>query len=425
MLDAPQCVLTNPLLCYPCSVNYSQTLDYLYSQLPMFHRVGPAAYKPGLDNTWALLELVGNPHEGLKTVHVAGTNGKGSTSHMIAAALQKAGYKTGLYTSPHLKDFRERIRINGIMIPEEEVVTFVNEYHEAWQAIQPSFFEITVAMCFWYFKRAGIDIAVIETGLGGRLDSTNVIVPEVSVITNIGYDHMNLLGDTIEKIAGEKAGIIKAGRPVVLGAMRDEAKKVMLHAASHCKSAVIDSTSVSARHIPESALKGLYQHENRATAFMALRTLAAMGWQLAEEHITQGFEQVVELTGLLGRWQKLNDKPLAIADVAHNEDGIRVVLEQLQQTPHNKLHFVLGLVGDKDVSRVIKLLPTNAIYYFCKADIPRGLDVEMLHEQAGGFGLKGETYTSVINAFEAAKAQCGSDDLVFVGGSVFTVAEVL
>jgi dihydrofolate synthase/folylpolyglutamate synthase len=425
MLDAPQCVLTNPLLCYPCSVNYTQTLDYLYSQLPMFHRVGPAAYKPGLDNTWALLELVGNPHEGLKTVHVAGTNGKGSTSHMIAAALQKAGYKTGLYTSPHLKDFRERIRINGVMIPEEEVVAFVSEYHEAWQSIQPSFFEITVAMCFWYFKRAGTDIAVIETGLGGRLDSTNVIVPEVSVITNIGYDHMNLLGDTIEKIAGEKAGIIKAERPVVLGAMRAEAKEVMLRTADNTKSPVIDSTAIAAKYIPESALKGLYQQENRATAFMALRTLAAMGWQLTEEHITQGFEQVVELTGLLGRWQKLNDKPLAIADVAHNEDGIRVVLEQLQQTPHNILHFVLGLVGDKDVSRVLKLLPTNAIYYFCKADIPRGLDAEILQEQARSYRLVGEAYSSVINAFEAAKAQSGPDDLVFVGGSVFTVAEVL
>jgi len=425
MLDAPQCVLSNPLLCYPCSVNYLQTLDYLYSQLPMFHRVGPAAYKPGLDNTWALLDLVGNPHEGLKTVHVAGTNGKGSTSHMIASALQVAGYKTGLYTSPHLKDFRERIRINGIMIPEEEVVTFVSEYHEAWQSIQPSFFEITVAMCFWYFKRAGIDIAVIETGLGGRLDSTNVIVPEVAVITNIGFDHMNLLGDTIEKIAGEKAGIIKAGRPVVLGAMREEAKKVMLHAAIHCKSAVIDSTSVSARHIPESELKGLYQQENRATAFMALRTLAAMGWQLTEEHITEGFDQVVELTGLLGRWQKLNDKPLAIADVAHNEDGIRVVLEQLQQTPHNKLHFVLGLVGDKDVTRVLQLLPSSAVYYFCKADIPRGLETGLLKVQAAEFGLNGESYLSVKSAYDAAIVAASNSDLVFVGGSVFTVAEIL
>jgi len=406
-------------------VNYPQTLEYLYSQLPMFHRVGPAAYKPGLDNTWALLELVGNPQIGLKTVHIAGTNGKGSTSHMIAAALQVAGYKTGLYTSPHLKDFRERIRINGIMIPEEEVVAFVNEYHEAWQPVQPSFFEITVAMCFWYFKRAGIDIAVIETGLGGRLDSTNVIEPEVSVITNIGYDHMNLLGDTIEKIAAEKAGIIKGGRPVVLGTMREEAKKVMLHAASSSKSPVIDSTVVSGRHIPESALKGIYQQENRATACMALRTLVALGWELSEDHIARGFEQVVELTGLLGRWQKLSDKPLVIADVAHNEDGIRVVLEQLQQTQHKQLHFVLGLVGDKDVSRVLKLLPANAIYYFCKADIPRGLDAGLLQEQARGFGLSGEVYPSVLEAYKAATAKCDSDDLVFIGGSVFTVAEVL
>jgi dihydrofolate synthase/folylpolyglutamate synthase len=391
----------------------------------MFHRVGPAAYKPGLDNTWALLELVGNPHEGLKTVHIAGTNGKGSTSHMIASALQMAGYKTGLYTSPHLKDFRERIRINGVMIPEEDVVEFVSEYHAAWQSIQPSFFEITVAMCFWYFKRAGIDIAVIETGLGGRLDSTNVIVPEVSVITNIGYDHMNLLGDTIENIAAEKAGIIKSQRPVVLGAMREEAREVMIQTALRYQAPMIDASHIPSAYVPGGALKGHYQIENRATAFMALRTLAALGWEVSEEHIAQGFERVVELTGLLGRWQKLNDKPLAIADVAHNEDGISIVLRQIGETPHKRLHFVLGLVGDKDVSRVLKLLPQQAMYYFCKADIPRGLDAELLKQQASEFQLKGESYSSVKQAYETACAAANVDDLVFVGGSVFTVAEVL
>ena len=391
----------------------------------MFHRVGPAAYKPGLDNTWALLELVGNPQIGLKTVHIAGTNGKGSTSHMIAAALQLVGYKTGLYTSPHLKDFRERIRINGVMIPEEEVVAFVNEYHEAWQSIQPSFFEITVAMCFWYFKRAGIDIAVIETGLGGRLDSTNVIVPEVSVITNIGYDHMNLLGDTIEKIASEKAGIIKSKTPVVIGAMRPEAREVMIQTAFQQHAPMIDAALISSTLIPSGELQGHYQIENRATAFMALRTLAALGWNVTEQHISAGFQQVVELTGLLGRWQKLNEKPLVIADVAHNEDGIRTVLEQLQRTPHKQLHFVLGLVGDKDVTRVLKLLPQEATYYFCKADIPRGLDAEMLKEQASEFQLRGESYSSVKQAFETACGAANDDDLVFVGGSVFTVAEVL
>ena len=391
----------------------------------MFHRVGPAAYKPGLDNTWALLELVGNPHEGLKTVHIAGTNGKGSTSHMIAAALQLAGYKTGLYTSPHLKDFRERIRINGAMISEDVVAEFVNQYHDAWQSIQPSFFEITVAMCFWYFKRAGIDIAVIETGLGGRLDSTNVIVPEVSIITNIGYDHMNLLGDTIEKIAAEKAGIIKSQRPVIIGAMREEARRVMLETATRMEAPIVDATTVSASIIPDGALQGLYQQENKATAFMALRTLAALGWEVSEEHIAQGFERVVELTGLLGRWQKLNDKPLAIADVAHNEDGISIVLRQISETPHKRLHFVLGLVGDKDVSRVLKLLPQQAMYYFCKADIPRGLDAELLKQQATEFQLMGESYSSVKQAYETACAAANDEDLVFVGGSVFTVAEVL
>ena len=391
----------------------------------MFHRVGPAAYKPGLDNTWALLDLVGNPQTGLKTVHIAGTNGKGSTSHMIAAALQLAGYKTGLYTSPHLKDFRERIRINGVMMPEDAVVEFVNEYHEAWQSIQPSFFEITVAMCFWYFKREGVEIAVIETGLGGRLDSTNVIDPEVAVITNIGYDHMNLLGDTIEKIAAEKAGIIKPKKPVVIGAMREEAREVMIETALRHQAPMIDASRISSALVPDGALKGHYQIENRATAFMALRVLAALGWNVNEEHIAQGFDRVVELTGLLGRWQKLNDTPLTIADVAHNEDGIRTVLAQIQQTPHKRLHFVLGGVGDKDVSRVLKLLPPTATYYFCKADIPRGLDAQELKKQAFEFQLIGETFVSVQRAYDAAVLCAAEDDLVFIGGSIFTVAEVL
>ena len=391
----------------------------------MFHRVGPAAYKPGLDNTWALLELVGNPQIGLKTVHIAGTNGKGSTSHMIAAALQLAGYKTGLYTSPHLKDFRERIRINGVMMPEDAVVEFVNQYHEAWQSIQPSFFEITVAMCFWYFKREGVEIAVIETGLGGRLDSTNVIDPEVAVITNIGYDHMNLLGDTIEKIAAEKAGIIKPKKPVVIGAMREEAREVMIETALRHQAPMIDASRIPSALVPDGALKGQYQIENRATAFMALRVLAALGWNVNEEHIAQGFERVVELTGLLGRWQKLNDAPLTIADVAHNEDGIRTVLAQIQQTPHKRLHFVLGVVGDKDVSRVLKLLPPAATYYFCKADIPRGLDAQLLKKQALEFQLVGESYSSVKLAYDAAVLCAAEDDLVFIGGSIFTVAEVL
>ncbi len=406
-------------------MNYPETLEYLYFQLPMFHRVGPAAYKPGLDNTWALLELVGNPQVGLKTVHIAGTNGKGSTSHMIAAALQVAGYKTGLYTSPHLKDFRERIRIDGVMIPQGEVVAFVEQFHETWQPIQPSFFEITVAMCFWYFKRAGIDIAVIETGLGGRLDSTNVIEPEVSVITNIGYDHMNLLGDTIVKIASEKAGIIKIKTPIVIGRMRGEAREVMIAAAGRLHAPLIDAAFAPESLIPSGSLKGYYQTENRATAFMALRTLAALGWNVSEDHIAQGFQHVVEFTGLLGRWQKLKDKPLAIADVAHNEDGIRAVLNQLLEIPHKQLHFVLGMVGDKDVARVLNLLPTNAIYYFCKADIPRGLAAELLMQKAGELNLNGEQYSSVQSAYSAALSAAAADDLVFVGGSVFTVAEIL
>jgi dihydrofolate synthase/folylpolyglutamate synthase len=301
----------------------------------------------------------------------------------------------------------------------------VNQYHEAWQSIHPSFFEITVAMCFWYFRREGVEIAVIETGLGGRLDSTNVIDPEVAVITNIGYDHMNLLGDTIEKIAAEKAGIIKPKKPVVIGIMREEAREVMIQTALKHQAPMIDAAIIPNELVPDGALKGHYQIENRSTAFMGLRTLAALGWRMSEEHIAQGFQQVVELTGLLGRWQKLSDAPLTIADVAHNEDGIRTVLEQLQQTPHKQLHFVLGLVGDKDVTRVLKLLPPTAIYYFCKADIPRGLDAVLLKEQASEFQLMGEPYGSVKKAFSAAAEAAKEDDLIFIGGSVFTVAEVL
>jgi dihydrofolate synthase/folylpolyglutamate synthase len=266
---------------------------------------------------------------------------------------------------------------------------------------------------------------VIETGLGGRLDSTNVIDPEVAVITNIGYDHMNLLGDTIEKIAAEKAGIIKPKKPVVIGIMREEAREVMIQTALRHQAPMIDAALIPNELVPDGALKGHYQIENRATAFMALRTLAALGWRVSEDHIAQGFQQVVELTGLLGRWQKLSDAPLTIADVAHNEDGIRTVLEQLQQTPHKQLHFVLGLVGDKDVTRVLKLLPPTAIYYFCKADIPRGLDSAMLKEQALEFQLMGESYSSVKLAYDAAVLCAAEDDLVFIGGSIFTVAEVL
>jgi dihydrofolate synthase / folylpolyglutamate synthase len=407
-------------------MNYDEVIEYLYSQLPMFHRIGPAAYKPGLDNTLALLHLVGNPQNHLHTVHVAGTNGKGSTSHMIASVLQEAGYKVGLYTSPHLKDFRERIKINGQMISKEAVTEFVELYKDNWAKIQPSFFEITVALCFWYFEKEKTDISVIEVGLGGRLDSTNVIVPEVSVITNIGMDHMNLLGDTLEKIAAEKAGIIKTNVPVVLGKMRPEVRHIMQEFADKHKTSISDFAKIDMSIVPLCELKGNYQEENRATAFAALEILRKeKNWHIADIHIQNGFSRIFANTGLMGRWQILGQEPLIVADVAHNEDGILSILNQIATISFKQLHFVLGLVGDKDVDRVLRLLPQHAVYYFCKANIPRGLDAAELKERAGHFHLKGEYYSSVTEALNSAKENAASGDMVFVGGSVFTVAEVV
>lgn len=406
-------------------MNYSEVLEYLYSQLPMFHRVGAAAYKPGLDNTYALMKLVGNPEKGLKYVHIAGTNGKGSTSHTIASVLQEAGYKTGLCTSPHLKDFRERIRINGVMISEEAVVEFVETYKDQWEVLSPSFFEITIALSFWYLQREKVDIAVMETGLGGRLDSTNIIVPEVSVITNIGLDHVQFLGDTIEKIAFEKAGIIKQDVPVVLGKMREEAKKVMVQVAHQRNSPLIDSILLNDEELPAFELKGNYQAENRKTAYAALQVLSQNGWSVSKKNINDGFASITKNTSLLGRWQVLNQQPLTIADVAHNEDGINRVVEQLKEIPYAHLHFVIGVVNDKDISAILSLLPKTATYYFCKADIPRGLDAALLQTQAAELNLNGEVYKSVDVAYQAANKAAQPNDVVFIGGSVFTVAEVL
>lgn len=406
-------------------MNYTEVLDYLYSQLPMFHRVGAAAYKPGLDTTYSLLKICGQPHEGLKYVHIAGTNGKGSTSHSVASVLQEAGYKTGLCTSPHLKDFRERIRINGEMIPEQAVVEFVTTFKDAWQELKPSFFEITMALAFWYFQKEKVDIAILETGMGGRLDSTNVIVPEVAVITNIGMDHVQFLGDTLEKIATEKAGIIKEHVPVVIGAMRPEARAVIAQIAEQKHAPCIDASQLSEELIPPFELKGLYQHENKRTAYAALLSLQAKGWNIAPPHIERGFAHIIRNTGLLGRWQVLQQGPLTIADVAHNEDGITWVTKQLKELHYRHLHFVLGMVSDKDIAKILSLLPKEATYYFCKADIPRGLDATLLKEQAATHGLKGDAHPSVPAAYQAAQAAATAEDLVFIGGSIFTVAEVV
>jgi dihydrofolate synthase/folylpolyglutamate synthase len=404
-------------------MNYQETLEYLFSQLPMFQRIGQAAYKANLDNTYSLLKALGNPHQSeVKYVHVAGTNGKGSVSSMIASALQEAGYKTGLFTSPHLKDFRERIKINGQTISENEVVAFVEKHRNAFEEIKPSFFEMTAALAFKHFTENKVDIAVLETGMGGRLDSTNVVVPEVSVITNIGLDHTQFLGDTISAIAMEKAGIIKKAIPVVIGKLHPDALKVMEQTAlKHSAKLITFKEEYNQYH---SDLKGDYQQWNVPVAVAALKELK-QNWNISDAHISSGLNKVIANTGLLGRWQTLQTLPLCIADVAHNKDGIYEVLKQIEKLEFTRLHFVIGVVGDKDLNAILALLPKTACYYFCQAQIPRALDKQLLKEKASEFGLIGEVYNSVAEAFNTSKSMAKATDLVFVGGSVFTVAEVV
>jgi dihydrofolate synthase/folylpolyglutamate synthase len=399
-------------------------MNFLYSQLPAFHRVGPAAYKPGLDNTYALMDVVGNPHKDFKTIHIAGTNGKGSTSHLVASALQQAGYRTGLYTSPHLTHFGERIRINGKMIDDTSVIEFVNTYQSKWESIHPSFFEITVALCFWYFKKEKVDIAVIETGLGGRLDSTNIIEPEVAAITSIGMDHMQFLGNTIESIATEKAGIIKSGHSIVTGELPLNALGVIRKIAEHKEVKHIHAPD-QIFDIPLCSLKGKYQRHNVRTAYAILNEMQLLGWKMDHEKISTGFMRVVENTGIRGRWETLQTHPRIIADVAHNEEGIREVVQQLNEIEYRELHFVLGLVADKDIELVLKSLPVNARYYFTKAQLPRAMDPELLMERASQHQLLGRAFTNVHVALDAAMAACSIDDLIFIGGSVFVVGEAI
>ncbi|MFZ1686723.1 MAG: folylpolyglutamate synthase/dihydrofolate synthase family protein [Flavobacteriales bacterium] len=405
-------------------MTYATTLAYLYEQLPMFHRIGKAAYKANLDNTHVLMELLGHPEQGLRCVHIAGTNGKGSTSHMLASVLQEAGFRTGLYTSPHLKDFRERVRVDGVMITEEGVVAFVETYREAFDVIRPSFFEWTVALAFDHFRKENVDIAVIETGLGGRLDSTNVVKPEVSVITNIGWDHADLLGASLEAIAGEKAGIIKPGVPVVVGEAAGAVAEVFRQKASMEEAPItfVDHTASLPYPIE---LQGTHQERNARSVLGTIAHLKAKGWTIAQEAIAKGLANTIRNTGLRGRWETIAHAPLTIVDVGHNADGLRAVKEQLTRTPHAHLHLVLGCVGDKDLGRFLAELPKTATYYFCKADIPRGLDVAELQEQAAAFGLAGSAYPGVAAAFSAARGRARSADLVLVTGSVFVVAEVL
>ncbi len=405
-------------------MTYQETLAYLYAQLPMFQRIGKAAYKADLSNTHALMEILGHPERDMKCVHVAGTNGKGSTSHMIASVLQEAGYKVGLHTSPHLKDMRERFRVNGEMIPEKDVVDFVEEFRDRFEPVKASFFEWGVALALHWFRQEKVDIAVMETGMGGRLDSTNVITPEVSVITNIGWDHMDFLGDALEKIAAEKAGIIKKGIPVVIGEEQGTVAKVFEQKAAEMNAAIefVDHTLPPPYRL---GLQGEHQEKNARTALAAIAALRKNGWKIADADIENGLRNVVKNTGIMGRWQKLSDRPLTMADVAHNVDGIRVVKDLIGRQQYEKLHIVLGMVNDKDLRRVLAELPTNATYYFCKADIPRGLDADLLRTQADEAGLQGSAYRTVREAYDTARLKAGEGDLILVTGSVFVVAEVL
>lgn len=418
----------------------------------MYHKIGVAAYKTDLNNTLEICSLLGNPQHKFKAIHIAGTNGKGSVSHFLASVFQEMGYKTGLFTSPHLKDFRERIRINGQMIAKDNVISFVEKHKTDFDRIQPSFFEWTVGLAFEYFSKENVDIAIIETGLGGRLDSTNIIFPYVSVITNISYDHANLLGNTLEKIAGEKAGIIKKDTPVVVGRKQIETEKVFAEKAlsqnaeliyapeKYCvtalegknnglqvcvKSLCRNNSFDFSNTIIDSGLTGVYQLENIATVICTLDVLKKHFKEISEECIAKGLCNVVNNTGILGRWQKLSDSPLVYCDTGHNEDGILHLMMQIRKIKHTKLHFVFGTVNDKEIDHILSLLPKDAVYYFCKAQIPRALDEIILAGKAKTAGLAGTSYPTVATALEAAKENSGKGDLIVVGGSNFVVAEVV
>ena len=424
-------------------MTYEETITYLYNSAPLFQNVGGDAYKEGLGTTLTLDKHFGHPHRKFRTIHVAGTNGKGSCSHTLAAILQSAGYKVGLYTSPHLVDFRERIRVNGEMIPRQRVIDFVEQHRSFFEPLHPSFFELTTAMAFNYFAEQQVDVAVIEVGLGGRLDCTNIIRPDLCVITNISFDHIQFLGDTLAKIAAEKAGIIKPGIPVVIGETTPETKPVFMETAQKQGAPIhfAEEEQLVVSHLPqngknyywtrdyphlEGELGGLCQVYNTNTLMSAIRVLTSIGYKIEEEHVRRGFANVCALTGLMGRWQKIQESPAAFCDTGHNKAGIELILKQLSIQKYHHLHIVIGMVNDKDIRGVLDMLPRNATYYFTKASVSRALnerEVQRLAKEVAG--LEGNTYPNVKEAFEAANANAQKDDFIFVGGSTFVVADLL
>ncbi|WP_439882823.1 bifunctional folylpolyglutamate synthase/dihydrofolate synthase [Pontibacter sp. MBLB2868] len=427
-------------------MTYQECLDYLYQQLPMFQRIGNAAFKKSLDNIIALCDALGQPQLKFKSIHVAGTNGKGSSSHMLASVLQQAGYKTGLYTSPHLKSFTERVRINGQELPQDYLIAFVEKHKGLFESIRPSFFEMTVALAFKYFADERVDIAVIEVGLGGRLDSTNIITPEVSLITNIGFDHQSMLGDTIGAIASEKAGIIKPGVPAVISTKQAEAQEVFVAKAAQVAAPLYFAQDNFRLVLKEGNLEGQvfqvykedtlylqdleidlaghYQLYNLPGVLQVIELLQEKGYTIPESALRSGLAHTKATTGLKGRWQVLQQSPLTICDTGHNIDGIRQIISQLEALQPKRVHLVFGVVNDKDIAPVLKLLPKNYVYYFCQAAIPRALPVNELYEKAVAAGLAGEAYATVAEAITAAKANAAPDEVIFIGGSTFVVAEI-
>lgn len=406
-------------------MTYTETLHWMFKQLPMYQRQGQTAFKKDLTNTIAFAKALGHPEQKFKSIHVGGTNGKGSVSHMLASVLQTAGYKVGLYTSPHLKDFRERIKINGECIPKQKVINFITKHSCFLEAESLSFFEMTVGMAFDYFASQEVDISIIEVGMGGRLDSTNIITPVLSVITNIGFDHMAFLGNTLKKIAGEKAGIIKPNIPIIIGETVPETKPVFLLKAKENR-APIHFAETAETPLPDCDLKGSYQKFNLNTCLKALEVLnRSDDWEITEIAIKTGLAAVKTNTGLKGRWDILGEHPKIVADTAHNKEGLTIVLEQIQKESYQELHIVLGVVNDKDLDSILPLFPKAAKYYFAKPDVPRGKEATELYHKAKEFSLFGKAYTRVENAFEAAKREAKPTDLIYVGGSTFTVAEIL